>query len=468
MKILSWNCRGLSTPSAIPNLRNIAQGYQPDILFLSETLSKSNTLERIRVQLHYNYCLSVDVEGRSGGLSVMWRDNIQCRVLNYSRNFINLIVVEGGKGEWRLTCYYEYPERGRRREAWDLLRELRDMSVLPWCVVGDFNDLLSQEDKRGLHPHPNWLCNGFRSAVGDCDLTDIHLEGYPYTWAKSIGTPHIIEERLDRAMANSEWLVMYPETKLVNIITSHSDHNPILLHTSPATRNWNNYTFRFENGWLKEDDIGEVVKEGWGRRGETDIIHRVSRCADKLCRWRRRKRMKFKHEVAPCGEEMERLRGNNDLSNSARYKEVQEQHARLLIQEETYWRQRAKMHWLKEGDLNTKFLHMSASARARKKKIEKLVNDANVEVKSQPEICEVALNYFDQLFKANSSLHDPILSLVVPRITDDDNDKLVVPITKEEVREALFQMHPDKAPGPDGFNPAFYQHFWDLCGNDIF
>jgi hypothetical protein len=43
-----------------------------------------------------------------------------------------------------------------------------------------------------------------------------------------------------------------------------------------------------------------------------------------------------------------------------------------------------------------------------------------------------------------------------------------MPITKEELRTALFQMHPDKAPGPDGFNPAFYQHFWDLCGNDIF
>jgi hypothetical protein len=111
---------------------------------------------------------------------------------------------------------------------------------------------------------------------------------------------------------------------------------------------------------------------------------------------------------------------------------------------------------------------MSASVRNRRKKIVKLVNGANVEVKTQPEICEVALNYFDQLFKANSSVHDPILSLVVPKINEEDNEKLVAPITKEEVREALFQMHPDKAPGPDGFNPAFYQHFWDLCGNDIY
>jgi hypothetical protein len=58
--------------------------------------------------------------------------------------------------------------------------------------------------------------------------------------------------------------------------------------------------------------------------------------------------------------------------------------------------------------------------------------------------------------------------LIAPRITQDNNDRLVAPITREELKEALFQMHPDKAPGPDGFNPAFYQHFWDLCGNDIF
>lgn len=29
-------------------------------------------------------------------------------------------------------------------------------------------------------------------------------------------------------------------------------------------------------------------------------------------------------------------------------------------------------------------------------------------------------------------------------------------------------MHPDKALGPDGFNPAVYQHIWNLCGPDIF
>ncbi|MCI09408.1 CNGC5-like protein, partial [Trifolium medium] len=111
---------------------------------------------------------------------------------------------------------------------------------------------------------------------------------------------------------------------------------------------------------------------------------------------------------------------------------------------------------------------MSASARSKAKKIEKLVNEENTEVKTQSEICDVAKHYFDQLFKANGGSHEPVLSLIEPKITYEDNIRLVAPITKEEVKDALFQMHPDKAPGPDGFNPVFYQHFWDTCGNDIF
>jgi hypothetical protein len=39
MKILSWNCRGLSRPSAVRSLRALIRENSPEILFLSETKS---------------------------------------------------------------------------------------------------------------------------------------------------------------------------------------------------------------------------------------------------------------------------------------------------------------------------------------------------------------------------------------------------------------------------------------------
>lgn len=40
-------------------------------------------------------------------------------------------------------------------------------------------------------------------------------------------------------------------------------------------------------------------------------------------------------------------------------------------------------------------------------------------------------------------------------------------ITFEEIKEAVFSMHPEKAPGPDGFNPMFFQTYWSIVANDV-
>uniref|UniRef100_A0A803NPI6 RNase H type-1 domain-containing protein n=1 Tax=Cannabis sativa TaxID=3483 RepID=A0A803NPI6_CANSA len=41
------------------------------------------------------------------------------------------------------------------------------------------------------------------------------------------------------------------------------------------------------------------------------------------------------------------------------------------------------------------------------------------------------------------------------------------PIIMDEMKVALFDMHPDKAPGPDGMTPTFYQKFWSVVGSDV-
>jgi hypothetical protein len=54
-----------------------------------------------------------------------------------------------------------------------------------------------------------------------------------------------------------------------------------------------------------------------------------------------------------------------------------------------------------------------------------------------------------------------------PLLTQDELQQLAAPITQEEVRSAVFNMHPWKAPGPDGFPAGFYQKSWDVVGENV-
>lgn len=53
-------------------------------------------------------------------------------------------------------------------------------------------------------------------------------------------------------------------------------------------------------------------------------------------------------------------------------------------------------------------------------------------------------------------------------ISDDANLRLIAIPEYEEVIAAVFSIHPDKAPGPDGFSAGFYQSFWDVIEEDIY
>lgn len=56
----------------------------------------------------------------------------------------------------------------------------------------------------------------------------------------------------------------------------------------------------------------------------------------------------------------------------------------------------------------------------------------------------------------------------MPRaITAEQNEELVKQVEEIEVKTTLYQMHPDKAPGPDGMTPAFFQKHWKIVGKDI-
>ena len=59
------------------------------------------------------------------------------------------------------------------------------------------------------------------------------------------------------------------------------------------------------------------------------------------------------------------------------------------------------------------------------------------------------------------------LSTVPNLIQEDINLKLMEEVTQQEIKDVVDQMHPDKAPGPDGFTTRFFQHCWEIIKSDL-
>jgi hypothetical protein len=469
MSLVAWNCRGLGRPSVIPDLKYLVRRFNPDILFLSETLVHRNKIEAFRYVLGYDACLSVDRTGRSGGLAIFWRSTLNCNLINYSNNHITLEIINNVLGTWRLTGYYGYPNGERRQAAWNFLRNLSNEYAGPWCIFGDFNDIMDDCEKRGRTIRPRWLINGFRQAVLDSGLSDVPLEGYPFTWFKSLGTPRAVEERLDRALANNAWFNIFPNAMLETLAAPASDHYPILLHRSyvpraPST----NRKFRYENAWKLEPGFHDMVTNSWHMNASHPIIPKLTACAADMSLWSRNNCRKLKHNIEECSRQIKLLRDNNTGVAQSQLLEVRKKMQRLLAQDDAYWKQRAKTHWNKDGDRNTKFFHASASARKKVNRILSLEDNEGNKITDSQGMQTTAKDYFVELFQKQHNVAVPVINVIRQSITVADNELLTAPFSKAEFRDAMFSMHPDKCPGSDGFNPGFYQHFWNLCSDEIF
>ena len=355
MSLVAWNCRGVGSPSTIPELKYLVRHFNPDILFLSETLAHGNKIEELRYLLGYDSCFHVDRTGRGGGLALFWRTAFNCQLIDFSNNHITVEVTDTSLGTWRITGYYGYPHGSRRIDAWNFLRHLSDRFAGPWCIFGDFNDILEASEKRGRTIRPQWLINGFWQAVLDVGLSDVPLDGYPFTWFKSLGTPRAIEERLDRALATNSWFNIFPNASMETLVAPASDHYPILLQCSPRPQpTYHRRHFRYENAWHLEPGFTDFVTNSWQVHSNNALIPQLSSCAAEMTVWKKTHCHKLKSAIEECRRHMQDTRVQAPGEDQGHMLELQKRMQRLLSQDDAYWHQRAKTHWYKDGDRNTK------------------------------------------------------------------------------------------------------------------
>ncbi|XP_031127667.1 uncharacterized protein LOC116029767 [Ipomoea triloba] len=465
MSTLSWNCRGLGGPQTVRELLGFVSSQRPNFVFLMETKAQSAQLERLKIRLGYEGLFTVDRVGLGGGLALFWHTSDMASLLSYSGNHIDVIVTLADKPPWRLTCFYGFPERSRRQQSWDLLKDLKDRSSLPWVMIGDFNDIANHGEKRGHIPHPDNLIRGFNETLQDCELSDLVMRGHEFTWTKGRGTDHWIEERLDRAVVSMEWRDLYDDAYVQNLHAVTSDHSAIFLslHGYPtwlATRK-----FKFESAWLLDANCRQVVEASWHQSAAFDFQQRIINCGQDLWRWGADHFRKFGKKIQQLRGRLENLKRSSVLADITCFHEVEVELRTLLTQEEIYWRQRSKQLWLKEGDSNTKYFHRFASHRRKTNHLQRLKDSTGCWVEGDGMHNEI-VRYYEEIFKTVEGDRG-ILVDVPTRLSQATNDILLQPVESDEVRTALFSMAPNKAPGPDGMMPSFYQSFWTIVGYDL-
>ena len=80
-----------------------------------------------------------------------------------------------------------------------------------------------------------------------------------------------------------------------------------------------------------------------------------------MANWGRNFLQKFRNKLKNCKVRVEQLRSSIDESRVIEFFNEKRRLAKLLENEELYWKQRVKAFWLENGDLNAKFFHAQAS-----------------------------------------------------------------------------------------------------------
>ena len=155
----------------------------------------------------------------------MWRDDINVRVQGVTRNYIDVIIENGIS--WQFTGVYGEPEWNQKHVTWEALRSIKGDLSTPWLLMGDFNEILYNIEKEGSRPRPQRQMQAFHDVLSECNINDMGFVGDRFTWRRGQ-----IRERLNRALANPQWVDMFPHAALINSKMPRSDHRPILLDMS--------------------------------------------------------------------------------------------------------------------------------------------------------------------------------------------------------------------------------------------
>ncbi|XP_075653649.1 uncharacterized protein LOC142624031 [Castanea sativa] len=294
----------------------------PKILFLMETKQSVDEMRMIQANLPYRCMLAMPNIRRSGGLALLWMEEVDLHVQTYTHKHIDALIFNGSNPTWRLTGFYGWPEEQRKHKSWQLLKHLHTRILAPWICVGDYNEILSFEEKQGGIPKPLNRIEAFVATLLHCGLKDLGFQGDIFTWNNGRDGNAFVQERLDGACAMTEWKEIYLETRVFHLQTSYSDHILIVITTQNPTQQTRRRKVprRFEEKWASNSQCETVIQDTWKadvRHGSpmSKLFEKIKRCRFALVDWSHASVARSKTILQEKQKQLEDLRSLNSVEH---------------------------------------------------------------------------------------------------------------------------------------------------------
>eukprot|EP00253_Pinus_taeda_P010319 PITA_10319 len=454
-------------------------------MFLQETKCNSPNIISLGKKLGTHMeIIDIESQGREGGLATIWDARyIQMLSSEANKHFLVTVFQPIGNSNAFLCINVYSPQKLEDKLSFlDNLHNIIRRYPSSKCIFGgDFNMITTLLEKKGGLRKLGRDAEAFVSFIESTKLVDVIPKSGSFTWNNRRGGDKLIASRLDRFLISESILLDGTIIESDILPSGGSDHWPVslMVEVSGTPRN---KPFRFEKFWLDHPNFQEMIKKCWSEPLEGsgskmfNLQRKLKLTKQHIKDWNKNVFGNIFQEKIILENKLEQLHkqgiGGN-LSAEALEQErllSQQWHSRCA-QEETLWKQKSRIQWLKEGEMNTKFFHRTALDRRSNNRILELKSETGEMLKNHNEISARLTDHFKLIAQEPHINKENVikdLTEAIPRIIiADQNWALCRKITMEEIEEAIRSMPNDKAPGSDGFTINFYKACWNTVKQDV-
>ncbi|XP_015068674.1 uncharacterized protein LOC107013227 [Solanum pennellii] len=263
MKWSVWNVRGMNKRYKHKEIRLLLQQNKTSLAGLIETRVKETnskaTLKAIAPgwKIIHNY-----KESANGRIWIVWDGSwYDIKLIRSSAQMVHCQVNERSKGyQFNLTVVYGYNTLEMRRSLWTELKMVAHSVSEPWLIIGDFNAILSPQDRLAGVPVTLNEIKDFEECVKDMGITEV-------------GNARIAS-RIDRAFGNDCWMDKWGHAILEYGNPGVSDHSTmhLLLHQSYHQIR---VSFKFFNVWIEHESFMELVDTIWKQEYGSEVMRGI-------------------------------------------------------------------------------------------------------------------------------------------------------------------------------------------------